>query len=212
MNATAASSATCTPRSPACSSAITSSVSPARRSLPRTQLTGGPLRRTTAQAFGDKLHTYTIVDAIPTRMCCRLRLIIFLPCAKPKNIEDKKVRDIDREAALAAPERLENIVRYIRDHFDQKTKRNSFYKLKDRRLAGFNSILAVSSIDVAKKYYAEFQKQLSDAPSDKKLKIALIYSFGVNEEEIDGVVDENSEDTSGLDKSSRDFLKYHQRL
>lgn len=124
-----------------------------------------------------------------------------------ENIEDKKVSDIDREAVLAAPERLANIVGYIRDHFDQKTKRNSFYKIKDRRLAGFNSIFTVSSIEVAKKYYAEFKRQLTNAPSDKKLKIALIYSFGVNEEEIDDMIDENSEDTSGLDKSSRDFLE-----
>ena len=104
------------------------------------------------------------------------------------------------------PERLANIVSYIRDHFDQKTKRNSFYKLKDRRLAGFNSIFAVSSIDVAKKYYAEFKKQLEGAPSDKQLKVATIYSFGVNDEDADGMIDENSEDTSGLDVSSRDFL------
>ena len=102
---------------------------------------------------------------------------------------------------------------YIREHFDQKTKRNSFYKLKDRRLAGFNSIFAVSSIDVAKKYYTEFKKQLAGVPSDKKLKIAMIFSFGVNDEELDlsagqagGMIDENSEDTSGLDFSSRHFL------
>ena len=124
-----------------------------------------------------------------------------------EDIEDKKVSDIDREAVLAAPERLANIVSYIREHFDQKTKRNSFYKLKDRRLAGFNSIFAVSSIDVAKKYYAEFKKQLADVPSDKKLKVATIFSFGVNDEDIDGMIDENSEDTSGLDASSRDFLE-----
>ncbi|MCK9544550.1 MAG: type I restriction endonuclease subunit R, partial [Novosphingobium sp.] len=95
---------------------------------------------------------------------------------------------------------------YIREHFDQKTKRNSFYKLKERRLAGFNSIFAVSSIDVAKKYYTEFKRQLKDLPSDKQLKIATIYSFGVNDEDLDGMIDENSEDTSGLDVSSRDFL------
>ena len=124
-----------------------------------------------------------------------------------ENIEDKKVSDINREAALASPDRLANIVSYIREHFDQKTKRNSFYKLKDRRLAGFNSIFAVSSIDVAKKYYAELKKQLADMPSDKKLKVALIYSFGVNKEDVDGMIDENSDDTSGLDESSRDFLE-----
>ncbi|MFH1856115.1 MAG: type I restriction endonuclease subunit R, partial [Candidatus Omnitrophota bacterium] len=95
---------------------------------------------------------------------------------------------------------------YIREHFDQKTKRNSFYKLKDRRLAGFNSIFAVSSIDMAKKYYAEFKKQLIALPSDQQLKVATIYSFGVNDEDLDGMIDENPEDTSGLDASSRDFL------
>jgi len=168
---------------------------------------GRPAFKTTAQAFGDKLHTYTIVDAISDRNVLPFKVDYVSTVREAEDIEDKKVRDIDREKALAAPERLANIVQYIRDHFDQKTKRNSFYKLKDRRLAGFNSIFAVSSIDAAKKYYAEFKKQLADAPSDKKLKIALIYSFGVNEEELNGVMDENSEDTSGLDKSSRDFLE-----
>ena len=163
--------------------------------------------KTTEQAFGDKLHTYTIVDAIADKNVLPFKVDYISTMKEAENIEDKDVKSIDREKALSAPKRLENIVKYIRDHFDQKTKRNSFYKLKDRRLAGFNSIFAVSSIDVAKKYYAEFKKQLLGLPSDKKLKVAMIYSFGVNEEEVDGVIDENSEDTSGLDASSRDFLE-----
>jgi len=166
-----------------------------------------PDLKTTEQAFGDKLHTYTIVDAIADKNVLPFKVDYISTVREAEDIEDKKVSGIDREAVLAAPERLGNIVRYIRDHFDQKTKRNSFYKLKDRRLAGFNSIFAVSSIDVAKKYYAEFKQQLADLPSDKKLKIATIYSFGVNDEDADGMIDENSEDTSGLDASSRDFLE-----
>jgi len=162
--------------------------------------------KTTEQAFGDKLHTYTIVDAIADKNVLPFKVDYISTLKEAENIEDKKVKSIDREAALSAPERLSNIVKYILEHFDQKTKRNSFYKLKKRRLAGFNSIFTVSSIDMAKKYYAEFKKQIKDLPSDKKLKVATIYSFGVNEEEIDGVIDENSEDTSGLDASSRDFL------
>lgn len=162
--------------------------------------------RTTEQAFGDKLHTYTIVDAIADKNVLPFKVDYISTVREAEDIEDKKVSDIDREAILAAPKRLANIVNYIGEHFDQKTKRNSFYKLKDRRLAGFNSILAVSSIDAAKKYYAEFKKQLADLPSDKRLKVALIYSFGVNDEDADGMIDENSEDTSGLDVNSRDFL------
>jgi type I restriction enzyme R subunit len=168
---------------------------------------GKPNLKTTDQAFGEKLHTYTIVDAIADRNVLPFKVDYVSTMREAENIEDKKVNDIDREQALLAPERIANIVKYIIEHFDQKTKRNIYYKLKDRRLAGFNSIFAVSSIEAAKKYYTEFKKQLANLPGDKQLKIALIYSFGVNEEEIDGVIDENSEDTSGLDQSSRDFLE-----
>ncbi|MGR3178579.1 MAG: type I restriction endonuclease subunit R [Candidatus Anammoxibacter sp.] len=175
---------------------------------------GRPDLKTTEQAFGDKLHTYTIVDAIADKNVLPFKVDYISTMREEENIEDKKISSIDREKALASEKRLANIVNYIRTHFDRKTKRNSFYKLKDRRLAGFNSIFAVSSINVAKKYYTEFKDQLKDVPSDKKLKVATIFSFSVNEEESDpsasaqagGVIDENSEDTSGLDACSRDFL------
>ena len=167
---------------------------------------GRPDFKTTQQAFGDKLHTYTIVDAIADKNVLPFKVDYISTVKEAEDIEDKKVSDIDREAILSAPERISNIVTYIREHFDQKTKRNSYYKIKDRRLAGFNSIFAVSSIETAKKYYSEFKKQLEGLPSDKQLKVATIYSFGVNDEDLDGMIDENSEDTSGLDISSRDFL------
>jgi type I restriction enzyme R subunit len=167
--------------------------------------------RTTEQAFGDKLHTYTIVDAITDKNVLPFRIDYIRTMKEEENIKDQKVYNIDREKALASPERITNIVSYIREHFDQKTKRNSFYKLKDRRLAGFNSIFAVTSIDVAKKYYTEFQNQMADLPSDKRLKVATIFSYAANEaedDEVEGFLDdENAEDTSKLDQSSRDFLE-----
>jgi len=164
--------------------------------------------RTTEQAFGAKLHTYTIVDAITDKNVLPFRIDYISTMKEQENIQDEKVWNIDRERALSAPERISNIVKYIREHFDQKTKRNSFYQLKDRRLAGFNSIFAVSSIEVAKKYYTEFQKQMMGLPSDKQLKVATIYSFGVNEDPENGIIDdENLEDTSLLAQSSRDFLE-----
>lgn len=168
---------------------------------------GRPDLRTTEQAFGDKLHTYTIVDAIADKNVLPFKVDYVSTVREAEDIEDKKVSDIDREAVLIAPERFRKVVEYIREHFDQKTKRNSFYKLRERRMAGFNSIFAISSIDAAKKYYAEFKRQLADVPGDKRLKVAIIYSFGVNDEDADGMIDENLEDTSGLDASSRDFLE-----
>lgn len=170
---------------------------------------GTNVLRTTEQAFGDKLHTYTIVDAITDKNVLPFRIDYISTMKEQENIPDQKVWDIDREKALAAPQRIANIVQYILEHFDQKTKRNSYYQLKDRRLAGFNSIFAVASIDIAKRYYAEFQRQMAELPSDKKLKVGIIYSFTVNEDdpELGGIIeDENMEDTSRLDTSSRDFL------
>ena len=168
---------------------------------------GRPDLKTTEQAFGDKLHIYSIVDAIADKNVLPFKVDYISTMKEEENIQDKDVRSIDREKALLSPKRVSNIVTYIREHFDQKTKRNSFYKIKDRRLAGFNSIFAVSSIEAAKHYYHEFQKQLADLPSDQKLKVATIFSFGVNDEDGDGMIDENPEDVSGLDKSSRDFLE-----
>lgn len=168
---------------------------------------GHPDLKTTEQAFGEKLHTYTIVDAIADKNVLKFKVDYVSTIREAEDIEDTQVSNIDREKALSAPERISNIVQYIRKHFDQKTKRNSYYEVKERRLKGFNSIFAVSSIDMAKLYYTEFQKQLKDLPSDQKLKIATIFSYAANEEEPDGTIDESSEDTTGLDGSSRDFLE-----
>jgi type I site-specific restriction-modification system R (restriction) subunit len=78
---------------------------------------------------------------------------------------------------------------------------------RKQRLSGFNSIFAVASVPMAKLYYEEFKKQMKADPT-KAIKIAVIYSYGANEEEPDGILDEeNPEDTSALDQSSRDFLE-----
>lgn len=194
---------------------------------------GRPDLRTTEQTFGEKMHTYTIVDAITDKNVLPFRIDYINTIRENEQINDGKVRAIDTDAILSAPERITNIVRYIREHFEQKTKRNAktfelsvlrnvteVVSAKDRskvkeitdkiRLSGFNSIFAVSSIEFAKIYYAEFSRQQKDVPAAARLKVALIYSFGVNEEEavVNGIVDENSESTEGLDQSSRDFLEH----
>lgn len=201
--------------------------------------------RTTPQAFGDKLHTYTIVDAINDENVLPFR-IDYIKTIKQNEAshhkekeQDRQVSAIDTEKALLESKRIAKIVTYILEHFDQKTKRNresfDFSKLmnvqeiassqvKNRdkveeikesvRMKGFNSIFAVSSIDAAKLYYTEFKRQMDKLPQaapagqPHKLRVATIYSYGVNESENDDFVeDENSENTDGLDKSSRDFLE-----
>jgi type I restriction enzyme, R subunit len=168
---------------------------------------GNPNLRTTEQAFGERLHTYTIVDAINDKNVLPFRIDYINTVKAPDDLTDKQVEAINTGAALLAPERVSQIVTYIRDHFDQKTKRNSTYTLGDKRVAGFNSIFATASIDAAKHYYTEFAEQQKALPGPQRLKIGLIYSFAANEEEADGILGEEEFETGALDASSRDFLE-----
>jgi len=165
---------------------------------------GNPFLKTTEQTFGDRLHTYTIVDAINDGNVLPFR-IDFVNTMKIKNgVPDEKIRAIDKQGALESPERIRDIVKYVLDHFDQKTKRKAHYFHKGRRVEGFNSIFAASSIPMAMKYYTEFKKQLKER--NRELNIALIYSYNPNEGEID-ILEDESFDTDKLDKTSRDFLE-----
>ena len=171
---------------------------------------GLPNLKTTEQAFGDRLHSYTIVNAINDQNVLPFRIDYIKTMKEKDNVAEDKVWGIDTDKAFMSPENISNVTQYILEHFDQKTKRNTFYKLKDKRVGGFNSILATSSIPAAILYYNEFLKQMASLPEDKKLKIALIYSYGQNEAELEqeGFMDEeNSDDTSGLDQTSRDCLE-----
>ena len=184
---------------------------------------------TTAQTFGDRLHTYTIVDAINDKNVLPFRVDYIKTMDVEEDIDDEMVWDINREKAMMAPQRISLVTKYILEHFDRKTYRGDktyVYSTlmnvsevasadrgaveeikKKQRVSGFNSIFAVDSVPMAKLYYEEFKKQMAKDPT-KKLRIATIFSYGANEEESDGILDEeNSEDTSALDMPSRDFLE-----
>lgn len=162
---------------------------------------------TTEQAFGEKLHTYTIVDAINDGNVLPFRIDYINTIKAKEGMTDKEVQAINTEEALSSPERVSKVVSYIIEHFDQKTKRNSFYDLKGQRINGFNSMFAVASIPMAKKYYLEFKKQLEEKQKD--LTIATIYSYAQNEENTsDGILDDEGFETDLLDKSSREFLDF----
>lgn len=159
---------------------------------------------TTPQTFGDQLHTYTIVDAINDGNVLPFRIDYVNTVKEKENIKDKNVSAIDIERAMGAPERIREIVKYTLEHFDQKTKRNSFYSLKGKRMAGFNAMFAVSSIPMAMKYYKEFQRQIAE--SHRQFTIATIFSYSANEDDPEDVLQEEGFDTDALDQTSRDFL------
>lgn len=166
------------------------------------------LANTTEQAFGDRLHIYTIVDAIRDHNVLPFLVSYMSTMKEAENIADEQISNIDREKALMSPVRIRNIVNYVLEHYDQKTKRNEVYQLKDKRRQGFNSIFCAASIPAAKAYYEAFADAQKSLPESKRLKIAIIYSYAANEEDQTGLLyDENNEDTSMLDASSREFLE-----
>ena len=187
---------------------------------------GNPQLKTTEQAFGEKLHTYTIVDAITDKNVLPFR-IDYVNTVKIGNPDDKQVSAIDTEKALLAPERIGEIVKYTREHFDQKTKRSSSYEhsvvtdvaestrlrhqaeaVRERkRVRGFNAIFATASIDAARRYYNHFQIQQEQLQPDRRLKIGLIYSYGANDASDDGILDDEAFDTDAMSMGDRRFLE-----
>ena len=121
------------------------------------------------------------------------------------------------------PTRIKSITNYIINNYSIKTKNSEIYshstlynvievaknnkteEIKVKKyINGFNSIFATASIPMAKLYYEAFKLK----QNEHNLKVALIYSFGVNDEENDGLDEENSESTDNLSQTDRDFLDY----
>jgi type I restriction enzyme R subunit len=190
---------------------------------------GNPLLKTTEQAFGEKLHTYTIVDAITDRNVLPFR-IDYVNTLRVGSVIDKQVSSIDTERVLLAPERVSDVVGYTLEHFDQKTRREAGYEhsvvtnvadatrtrrqaeavRQRKRVRGFNALFATASIDAARSYYAEFQRQQQDVLPAKRLKIGLIYSYGandaLNDSLDDGLLGDEAFDTDALSGDARGFL------
>lgn len=179
------------------------------------------IMQTTGQIFGERLHTYTIVNAINDKNVLPFRYEYVGRVDIKDDVKDEKIYKIDVEKAYDNKVRISKIVEYIIEHFSTKTKNDESYvyntlenvvevaKNRDAKqiknksnIKGFNSIFAVSNINMAKKYYNEFKKN-----KNHNLKIALIYSYGVNDEVDNGMLDENSDSTENLSKSDRDFLE-----
>ncbi len=168
---------------------------------------GNPNLRTTEQAFGERLHAYTIVDAITDRNVLPFRIDYVNTIKVHEGLSDRQVSAIDTEHALLAPERLRQIVAYTLEHFDQKTKRHENYSLKGKRVSGFNALFATASIEAAKRYYLEFKAQQAERAPHERLKVGVIFSYNPNEDLGDEYLDEEDFDPNSLDQSSRDFLE-----
>ena len=165
---------------------------------------------TTAGIFGAQLHSYVITDAIRDKKVLKFKVDYNDIRAKFKAAEtetdDKKLKELEKRMLLH-PERISKVVEYILKVYNTKTHRNEYYNIKQKRLNGFNAIFAVQSVEAAKLYYEEFQKQQENFPEEKRLKVMTIYSFAANEERnaIGDIPDENFE-PSAMESTAKEFL------
>ena len=133
--------------------------------------------RTTDQAFGEKLHTYTIVDAINDHNVLPFRIDYIKTIRMKDGVKDKDVTGIDKENALSAPERISAVVSYIIEHFDQKTKRNTHgsIELRSKKQLIEEFIAQINtSTDIQKDWLGYIAKkreaELSAIIAEQKLK------------------------------------------
>lgn len=165
---------------------------------------------TTSSIFGAQLHSYVITDAIRDGKVLKFKVDYNNIKSKFKEAEkesDEKELKKYENKMLLHPERISEITKYILNIYDTKTHRNVCYERKEKRLNGFNAMFAVQSVEAAKLYYEEFEKQQIDLPEDKKLRVASIFSFQANEEQasIGEIADENF-NPSAMNSSAKEFL------
>ena len=158
---------------------------------------------TTAHVFGRELHAYVITDAIRDEKVLKFKVDYNAVRPQFKSIETEqdelKLKAAENAKLLLHPERIKEVSQYVLQNFRIKTHRSA------GNGKGFNAMFAVSSVEAAKLYYEELNKQQRD--SDKKLKIATIFSFAANEEQAAAgeIADENFEVTA-MNSSAKEFL------
>lgn len=158
---------------------------------------------TTQSVFGRELHSYVITDAIRDEKVLKFKVDYNDVRPKFKKLEseqnEEKLSSSEYKKAMLHPIRIKEISQYILQNFRIKTHRNQGGG------KGFNAMFAVSSVDAAKCYYEELNRQQKD--SEKPLKIATIFSFAANEEQnAVGEIPDETFEPSAMDLSAKEFL------
>ncbi|MCL1678092.1 type I restriction endonuclease subunit R [Elizabethkingia miricola] len=131
--------------------------------------------KTTASLFGKCLHKYVITDAIRDENVLKFSVEYIQTFKQKEHIIDLKVEQIDETEVFEAPERKEAIVDYIIQYHDQKTQNKKFC-----------AMMCVQDIDSVIQYYEIFKRKKQEGQHD--LKIATIFSFAQNEDEMEDTV------------------------
>ncbi|QCO56296.1 type I restriction endonuclease subunit R [Pseudorhodobacter turbinis] len=129
-------------------------------------------RRTTADLFGKRLHTYVITDAIRDENVLRFS-VEYMSTSPAIPSEDATAR-AEREKQLASrevmedPRRIDKVVDWVIENHDRKTRQRQF-----------GAMMCVGSVDGLMRYYDCFEAKRRAGAHD--LKVATIFTYAANE-------------------------------
>lgn len=143
--------------------------------------------RTTSDLFQDCLHTYLIKDAIHDGNVLGFSVEYISTMKGKEGVDDvTKVPGIDQQELWMADSRIDMIANHIAEIHPNKTH----YKK-------YTGLLTAESIPAAIKYYDAFKK------INPAMKITSIFSFGTNEESVEG----EEHTRHSLERIMQDFNK-----
>lgn len=155
---------------------------------------------TTVDVFGECLHKYIITHAISDNNVLGFA-VEYVGKYKQKDPDtldadifaETLVKGVDTREVLESDDRLDKITDYVLADWKRKTKNGKF-----------NAIMAVSSVEVLKKYY-----KLLKAKKAEDFSIATIFTYKANEDESSDMLDVDifGDENSTINKHSRDFLE-----
>ena len=153
----------------------------------------GVQKRTTKDLFGERLHSYVIIDAIRDDNVLPFAIEYYGKLKHKQTGLDADVSSIDIAEFFSSPKRIKQVCEHIIGIHRFKTKHK------------FNAMLCVASIPDLITYY-DTLKALK-AEGKHKLNIATIFSYGVNEaEEFEGEVNVKGLAEANAKVHSRDKL------
>lgn len=157
-------------------------------------------KRTTKELFEECLHKYVITDAIRDENVLKFS-VEYVGRYKRKETAteiDIEVEDIDTKELMEDSKRLEKIADYILDNHNRKTHNRDF-----------TAMFCVNNIPTLIKYYEILQRKKEEGKHN--LKIATVFSYGSNEDDMDATGIFNFEtdfDRVDLNMAAEPTVKY----
>lgn len=128
--------------------------------------------RTTADVFGECIHTYLLKSSIGDKNTLPFSVEYVQTMELKGDIEDgnREFSSVEKDEALHSPERIKIVVQDIIDDRRRKSRNKQF-----------NAMLTVDSVKSVATYMDAFKRASEGLPEEKRLVVATVYSFDANE-------------------------------